>query len=131
MQQIHEVLPGYGDGFLAACLDSCGYNVERVIAQLLEGNLPGKGSTLYTDWLHGNAVESFFPKKEGNSAEGSAQDMESQIVLETQVYTGHSQCLSYSITTEICQGIQKREGVQIAASRLQNRRLHHAFCLTS
>ena len=41
LQQIHEVLPGYGDGFLVACLDSCGYNAERVIAQLLEGTLPG------------------------------------------------------------------------------------------
>ena len=40
LQQIHEVLPGYGDGFLLACLDACGYNSERVIAHLLEGNLP-------------------------------------------------------------------------------------------
>lgn len=40
LKQIHEVLPGYGDAFLLACLDSCGYKPERVIAQLLEGNLP-------------------------------------------------------------------------------------------
>ena len=41
MDQIQEVMPGYGEGFLIACLDAAGQNAERVIHQLLEGTLPG------------------------------------------------------------------------------------------
>ena len=37
---IREVLPEYGEGFLAACLDAVGQDSERVIHQLLEGSLP-------------------------------------------------------------------------------------------
>ncbi len=38
--QIREVLPEYGEGFLAACLDAVGQDAERAIHQLLEGSLP-------------------------------------------------------------------------------------------
>ena len=37
---IREVLPDYGAGFLAACLDAAGQDSERVLHQLLEGSLP-------------------------------------------------------------------------------------------
>lgn len=37
---MREVLPGYGEGFLAACLDAAGQDSERVMHQLLEGALP-------------------------------------------------------------------------------------------
>ena len=40
MLQVREVLPGYGAGFIAACLDACGGDPERVVHQLLEGTLP-------------------------------------------------------------------------------------------
>lgn len=43
--QIREVLPGYGDGFLVACLDAMGQSTELVIHQLLEGSLPGSFPT--------------------------------------------------------------------------------------
>lgn len=35
------MLPHYGDGFLAACLDATKGDAERVIHQLLEETLPG------------------------------------------------------------------------------------------
>ena len=38
--QVREVLPGYGAGFIAACLDACGGDPERAVHQLLEGTLP-------------------------------------------------------------------------------------------
>ena len=41
LAKIHEVLPGYGDGFLTACLHAAGGDSARVITQLLEGSLPG------------------------------------------------------------------------------------------
>ena len=44
--QIREVLPEYGEGFLAACLDAVGQDSERVIHQLLEGSLPPELSRL-------------------------------------------------------------------------------------
>lgn len=34
------MLPGYGAGFISACLDACGGDPERVVHQLLEGSLP-------------------------------------------------------------------------------------------
>ncbi|DBB14005.1 TPA: hypothetical protein ACH3X3_000976 [Trebouxia sp. C0006] len=38
--QIKEVMPNFGDGFLAAALQHFSYNSERVIHTLLEGDLP-------------------------------------------------------------------------------------------
>ena len=40
INRILEVLPEYGRGFLAACLDSTNHDPEAVIHQLLEGSLP-------------------------------------------------------------------------------------------
>ncbi|CAL8461773.1 g1304 [Coccomyxa elongata] len=45
-EQIRELFPEYGAGFLAACLSSCGHDAERVIHQLLEGSLPPELSRL-------------------------------------------------------------------------------------
>jgi activating signal cointegrator complex subunit 2 len=41
VSQVKELLPEYGDGFIAACLHGCGYQAEAVINALLEGALPG------------------------------------------------------------------------------------------
>ncbi len=38
--QIKEVMPNFGDGFLAAALQHFSYNSEQVIHTLLEGDLP-------------------------------------------------------------------------------------------
>ena len=38
--QIKDVLPDFGDGFLAAALQHFSYNSEQVIHALLEGGLP-------------------------------------------------------------------------------------------
>lgn len=46
IEQIRELFPEYGAGFLAACLSSCGHDAERVIHQLLEGSLPPELSRL-------------------------------------------------------------------------------------
>lgn len=51
--QILEVLPGYGRGFLAACLDASDDDPRQVIHQLLEGSLPkhlGKMDPHLTHW---------------------------------------------------------------------------------
>ena len=40
ISQIKDVMPHYGDGFLAAALQHFSYNSEQVIYCLLEGNLP-------------------------------------------------------------------------------------------
>lgn len=52
LRQVQEVLPGYGDGFLAACLDAAGQDAERVIHQLLEGTLPGWRGSLCGSTVH-------------------------------------------------------------------------------
>ena len=41
IRQIQEILPDFGDGFLAACLEAFNGDQESVIQHLLEGNLPG------------------------------------------------------------------------------------------
>lgn len=40
MSQVKELLPDFGDGFLAAALHACGYNAEALINTLLEGGGP-------------------------------------------------------------------------------------------
>jgi len=45
-RQVREVLPGYGAGFVGACLDACGGDAERVVHQLLEGSLPAELAAL-------------------------------------------------------------------------------------
>jgi activating signal cointegrator complex subunit 2 len=40
VSQVREMLPDYGDGFVAACLHASGYQAEAVINALLEGALP-------------------------------------------------------------------------------------------
>lgn len=40
ISQIKDVLPDFGDGFLAAALQHFSYNSEQVIHALLEGGLP-------------------------------------------------------------------------------------------
>ena len=45
---IQDVLPGYGAGFLAACLEEYGNNQEQVIQHLLEGSLSPYLQTLDT-----------------------------------------------------------------------------------
>ena len=72
LAQIHEVLPGYGKGFLAACLDAAGQDAERVIHQLLEGSLPGADllSGLCTAiCFGGRVVDEIIPHSEISSGE--------------------------------------------------------------
>jgi activating signal cointegrator complex subunit 2 len=40
VSQVKELLPDYGDGFVAACLHASGYQAEAVLNALLEGALP-------------------------------------------------------------------------------------------
>jgi activating signal cointegrator complex subunit 2 len=40
VSQVKELLPDYGDGFVAACLHAAGYQPEAVVNALLEGALP-------------------------------------------------------------------------------------------
>lgn len=40
ISQIQDVLPDFGEGFLAACLEALGGDAERVMNHLLEGSLP-------------------------------------------------------------------------------------------
>ncbi|KAK9846540.1 hypothetical protein WJX81_006226 [Elliptochloris bilobata] len=44
--QVQDVLPGYGAGFIAACLGACGGDPERAVHQLLEGTLPQELASL-------------------------------------------------------------------------------------
>lgn len=44
--QVKDLLPDFGDGFVAACLQQLGNNPERVINALLEGNLPAQLASL-------------------------------------------------------------------------------------
>jgi activating signal cointegrator complex subunit 2 len=55
LAQVREMLPEYGDGFLAACLAQLGGSPERVLNALLEGSLPKQLAKLDTqlslaDW---------------------------------------------------------------------------------
>jgi activating signal cointegrator complex subunit 2 len=45
---VRDVLPDYGDGFVAACLDALGQDAERVMAALLDGSLPAAVAGLDT-----------------------------------------------------------------------------------
>ena len=45
---VRDVLPDYGDGFVAACLNALGQDTERVIADLLDGSLPAAVAGLDT-----------------------------------------------------------------------------------
>lgn len=40
IEQIHDLFPHYGRGFIARVLSACGENIELVVANLLEGILP-------------------------------------------------------------------------------------------
>lgn len=46
IQQVRELLPDYGEGFVAACLDALGGSAERVLDALLEGSPPAAASDL-------------------------------------------------------------------------------------
>ncbi|KAL7319497.1 hypothetical protein PS15m_002626 [Mucor circinelloides] len=46
ISQIHDLFPGFGDGFIEACLDANNDDVEVVIMQLLEDSLPASVSGL-------------------------------------------------------------------------------------
>ncbi|GAN03801.1 cue domain-containing protein [Mucor ambiguus] len=46
ISQIHDLFPGFGDGFIEACLDANNDDVEVVIMQLLEDALPASVSGL-------------------------------------------------------------------------------------
>lgn len=43
---VKEILPDFGDGFVAACLHAMGNKVEAVVQALLEGSLPDSVSQL-------------------------------------------------------------------------------------
>ena len=45
---VRDVLPHYGDGFVAACLDALGQDTELVMAALLDGSLPAPVAGLDT-----------------------------------------------------------------------------------
>jgi activating signal cointegrator complex subunit 2 len=40
VSQVKDLLPEFGDGYIATCLDTLGRNPEKVINALLEGNIP-------------------------------------------------------------------------------------------
>ena len=44
--QVKDLLPDYGDGFVAACLDAYGGSAEAVVGALLEGSLPASVAKL-------------------------------------------------------------------------------------
>jgi activating signal cointegrator complex subunit 2 len=46
ISQVRDLLPDYGEGFIAACLDSVQGDAERAINALLEGSLPDDVATL-------------------------------------------------------------------------------------
>lgn len=46
ISQVHDLFPDYGEGFIEACLKASDNNVEQVIMQLLENNLPSAVSQL-------------------------------------------------------------------------------------
>ena len=45
--QVQDMLPDYGDGYVAACLHQLGGSPERVLNALLEGSLPATLAGLY------------------------------------------------------------------------------------
>lgn len=41
IQQVREVLPNYGEGFISVCLDSFQNDPQIVLQHILENSLPG------------------------------------------------------------------------------------------
>ena len=64
------MLPGYGDGFLAACLDAAGGRPESVIDQLLEGALPPEVAHLDPQMPLSQRAETLHPHVKGKGKTG-------------------------------------------------------------
>ncbi len=68
--QIKELLPDFGDGYLAACLHACGYNTERVINALLEGSPPEAVAHLDKQLQHWSPAAAARTGAAGTSSKG-------------------------------------------------------------
>ena len=64
------MLPGYGDGFLSACLDAAGGRPESVIDQLLEGALPPEVAHLDPQMPLSHRAETLHPHVKGKGKAG-------------------------------------------------------------
>lgn len=64
VSNVTEILPDYGEGFVASCLDVLGHNPERVIHALLTGPLPREVDGLDTNM----SFASYLENKEGNKS---------------------------------------------------------------
>lgn len=67
---VKDLLPHLGSGFIEACLDAFGDDVERVVHHVLEGNLPDSLKNLDQSF-EGRPAPS--PKQEENAKEKSVE----------------------------------------------------------
>eukprot|EP00890_Picochlorum_soloecismus_P004766 jgi/Picsp_1/5290/NSC_02652-R1_ubiquitin system component cue protein len=84
VSNVTEILPDYGEGFVASCLDVLGHNPERVIHALLTGPLPREVDGLdknmslnsYLENKEGNKIDVEFPSLPGASSSAMPGDAE-------------------------------------------------------
>ena len=85
--QIKDVLPDYGDGFLAAALQHFSYNSEQVIHALLEGGLPPDLQALDPH----QPLQA--PTQAKAKGKGAARTSESKLITQTDLgYFVHNTC---------------------------------------
>ena len=82
VSKVTEILPDYGEGFVASCLDVLGQNPERVVHALLTGPLPREVDGLDTSMSfdsylemskEGNTIDAEFPSLPGTSNSADAE----------------------------------------------------------